>query len=113
MEVKKRIKQEGIFLTYNVNQPYSNRYKINLNNPIIRVLTEIFRKENNISYYDGFSDLERGEFERIILRSDIKENDSIASAIEKYYKAKTSLQNRITSEMINEVRNKILKGEKI
>ena len=102
-----------MFTSYKVNCIVGNKYKIDVTNNIMRELFTIFKREKHIPINMPVSDDEREQFENIVLRSDISPKDDIETAKEKYKSAvdSTSKPRGYTSEDIQALKNKILKGE--
>ena len=102
-----------MFRSYRVNCIVGNKYKIDVNNSVMRKLFTIFKQDKHIPINMPVSDDEREQFENIVLRSDISPNDDIETAKEKYKSAveNASKPRGYTSEDIQTLKNKILKGE--
>ena len=105
------MKKGRIFNSYNVMQPQNNRYQINMNNEIVRELYKIYRLEKNIPYGHPLSDKERANFEKIIIRADIKDSDGMVVALEKFKKAFDTPKRGYTSEDVQALKRKILGKE--
>lgn len=105
------MKREPIFIPYNVLTPRNNNYQINMKNEVVRHLVAVYRRENKIPYYDPLSDIDRAKFEKLIIRADIKDNDSMVLALKKYESAVKTPERGYTAADIKALRDKILGKE--
>ena len=103
-----------MFRSYRVNCIVGNKYKIDVNNSVMRELFNLFKIQKHIPINTPVSDDEREQFENIVLRSDIMPDDNINTAKEKYLSAveHKDKPRGYTSEDIQALKDKILKGEK-
>ena len=105
------MKKEPIFIPYNVLKPRNNRYQINMKNEVVRYLCAVYKRANRIPYYDPLSDEDRRKFEKLIIRADIKDNDSLELAISKYESAVKTPERGYTAADVKALRDKILGKE--
>lgn len=107
---------KDIYNAYKVLDPKGNKYRINLNNGLIRALMDVYRADNNIPYFAPLSDDERTEFEKIVLHSGIESDDTFDIARKKYMSAVENLKEKkpkagYTSADVQKLKNKILGKE--
>ena len=105
------MKTQPIFIPYNVFNPKNCKYQVNMKNDVVRNLLANFKRENRIPYYCPLDDSQRLFFERVIVASDIKDNDNMVVALEKFKKAEASIKKGYTSDDVQQLKRKILNKE--
>lgn len=105
------MKRESIFIPYNVLRPRNNKFRVNMNNEVVRHLIAVYKRDNRIPYFDPLSDEQRADFEKIIIRANIDDRDNMVVALEKFKQAMNTPERGYTSADVQALRDKILGKE--